>query len=454
MRYFFIILLSFSFTLNWAQNVTPGFYNYGKVKDWNNPVSVFKYTNTSSQKQIFLPIAYQPNVKVQFEKLSLEAGESCTIYLFYYTEEFGKFTEEFNIFVNTSPNPIKVSIQGYIKSFHPEAFTRCPLIENGEIRTSPTFEHTIKVVDSISGITINDYDLVIAQGEVEEKRVVDRSMLNKNGGLVLTDLNPNLYKIRIRSEGYHSAELLVYLNRYTKETIVYLSKDSFISIGEDIEPIIDSAQVEIITIPEAIDTSTFTREGILNNSLYKYNHLVFVIDVSSSMDKEDKLPLLKYSMARLVEVLRPEDKLTLITYSGNVNVILSEVSGSDKQTILDAIMSLEAKGSSHGDEALSMAYDLAKASFINDGNNEIILASDGLFNSSNFKEQKVYRKALIQYKKNQIRVSTIAFGRTKSALQFMQQTAKYGGGNYLLIPDENTARSVLIQNLLAHSLKD
>jgi hypothetical protein len=100
-----------------------------------------------------------------------------------------------------------------------------------------------------------------------------------------------------------------------------------------------------------------------------------------------------------------------------------------------------------------MAYDLAKEHFITDGNNEIILASDGFFNSKNFSEKKLYRQALYQRKMVNVRLSTIAFGNSTKALTFMETLARKGNGSFIRIQEGEDSEAVLISNLMRHSTK-
>ncbi|MDB0055320.1 VWA domain-containing protein, partial [Bacteroidia bacterium] len=208
-----------------------------------------------------------------------------------------------------------------------------------------------------------------------------------------------------------------------------------------------------IAVPETIDTADFTLDGTLNTSKYAYNHIIFLIDVSTSMRNADKLPLLQASMLQMIAVLRPEDQVSIITYSTEAVVAVSNVSGAQKTKLNEAISVLKARGQSYGQEGVDMAYDLAKEHFITDGNNEIILASDGFFNSKNFSEKKLYRQALYQRKMVNVRLSTIAFGNSTKALTFMETLARKGNGSFIRIQEGEDSEAVLISNLMRHSTK-
>ncbi|HZF63238.1 MAG TPA: von Willebrand factor type A domain-containing protein, partial [Chitinophagaceae bacterium] len=109
-------------------------------------------------------------------------------------------------------------------------------------------------------------------------------------------------------------------------------------------------------------------------------HLVFLIDVSASMDMDNRMPLIKAGFTGLVNNLRPKDSVSLVVYGGTTAVLLKSVSGGDKTRILQTIDSLETGGSTPGESGIRLAYTIARKHFIKDGNNRVILATDGDFN--------------------------------------------------------------------------
>ena len=109
-------------------------------------------------------------------------------------------------------------------------------------------------------------------------------------------------------------------------------------------------------------------------------NLVFLLDVSGSMSRANKLPLLKKGFRMLVRQLRPQDRVSIVTYAGRESVVLEGVPGSDRETILNALASLESGGSTNGEGGIQKAYEIARANYIADGNNRVLLATDGDFN--------------------------------------------------------------------------
>ncbi len=173
------------------------------------------------------------------------------------------------------------------------------------------------------------------------------------------------------------------------------------------------------------------------------SNLTFLIDTSGSMDSYDKLPLLKESFKLLVDTLSEGDMVSIVTYAGSSEILLDGVSGNDKDRILSAIDRLSAQGSTAGADGINTAYKLSEKNFIKDGNNRIILASDGDFNvgisSLDGLEDLVKEK-----KESGVYLSILGFGTGNIRDDIMETLSKYGNGNYSYIDSIKQAEKVLV----------
>ena len=176
------------------------------------------------------------------------------------------------------------------------------------------------------------------------------------------------------------------------------------------------------------------------------SNLVFLIDVSGSMDDPDKLPLVQQSLKLLVNQLRPEDRVSLVVYAGNAGLVLPATPGSQKSTILAAIDRLKAGGSTAGGQGIELAYKIAKESFLKSGNNRVILATDGDFNVGVSSDGDLTR--LIEQKREQgIFLTVLGFGTGNYKDGKMEQLADKGNGNYAYIDTLLEAKKVLVNDL-------
>jgi Ca-activated chloride channel family protein len=176
------------------------------------------------------------------------------------------------------------------------------------------------------------------------------------------------------------------------------------------------------------------------------SNLVFLLDVSGSMSSPDKLPLLKTAFGMLVDQLRPEDRVAIVVYAGAAGLVLPSTPGSEKETILEAIQSLQAGGSTAGGAGIKLAYKVAAKNHIEGGNNRVILATDGDFNVGVSSDSEMIR--LIEDKRSQGTFLTVlGFGTGNLKDSKMEQIADHGNGNFSYIDSALEAKKVLVSEM-------
>ena len=172
------------------------------------------------------------------------------------------------------------------------------------------------------------------------------------------------------------------------------------------------------------------------------SNLVFLLDVSGSMNSPNKLPLLKSAFKILVNQLREQDKVSIVVYAGSAGTVLKPTNGSNKTEILNALDNLKAGGSTAGEEGLKLAYTLAENHFVDGGNNRIILATDGDFNVGLSSDREM--ENLITEKRNSgIYFTALGFGMGNYKDSKLELLANKGNGNYAYIDTMQEAQKVL-----------
>jgi Ca-activated chloride channel homolog len=175
-------------------------------------------------------------------------------------------------------------------------------------------------------------------------------------------------------------------------------------------------------------------------------NFVFLLDVSGSMNQPDKLPLLKKGMLLLVDQLRPQDRVAIVTYAGNAGLVLPSTSGDETATIRKSIEQLRSGGSTAGAAGINLAYKIAKENFRPDGNNRVILATDGDFNVGVATNQGL--EDLIEEKrKDQIFLTVLGFGTGNIMDNKMETLADKGNGAYYYVDTIVEAKKVLIEEM-------
>ncbi|MFT7592245.1 MAG: Mg-chelatase subunit ChlD [bacterium] len=366
------------------------------------------------------------------------------------------------------------------------------------------------VKDKTTGEILNGVDVLLVGPE--KNFFVERT---KKKSIPLKRIGTGLYQIDVSKPGYETNQELVYINKTTEVIIIELERsphdfdviedvpetddpDEIVEIekpnesdqdaierlrkkmderfkGKTIierdvmvvkEPGDSSQELKVPEIPEVQESEEdtiiqmaeetpkedFSTTGELNPEKYASNNVVFLIDESSSMMLNEKMDMLKMSMKTAVSALRADDRVTIIVYSKHAEVRLASTTG-DKKGIINAVIdSLTPGGRSYGAEGLAMSYRYAKQNFIAGGNNQLILATDGLFNSPDYTERDMYSMAQTHASAG-IKTTVVGFGKNKEAIAFMRNLSDNGNGSFIKIKTAGEAQDALLGEIMQNALR-
>ena len=173
------------------------------------------------------------------------------------------------------------------------------------------------------------------------------------------------------------------------------------------------------------------------------SNLVFLIDVSGSMDESNKLPLVKSALKMLTQQLRSQDKVAIVVYAGNAGLVLPSTSGAEKAMITGAIDNLSAGGSTVGGEGIKLAYKIAKQNFLPHGNNRIVLCTDGDFNVGASSDGDM-EHLIVKERDSKVDISIMGFGMGNYKDSKMETMADKGNGNYAYIDNITEAKKSFV----------
>lgn len=452
MKRLLLILLFFPMLMSAQLNADKTTVDLGLIEEFNNDTAYFNFTNTGSKVIYLLPTQPSDEYLVLCNSTSVQPGETLQIGIVYFTDKKGRFTLSVPLSFSHKTDATVIQVKGNIKSIKETAFTTCPTIENSKPLQPSQVPLSIVVRDA------NTLEFLYADVKVLKAR-------NTYG--CVSGLNSKTYKCNC---GYGPLLVDVSKKGYQSERVDFLYDPDNFKVIVDLKPM-PKDTIEEHVIPEEeplpyqppiVDNSdTVVKEVFYNTeplvdsgfNSYKFkpNHLIFIIDISGSMKDSSKLYLLKKAMMRLVMSVRPQDHITLITYAYKVKVVFENYSGMDRSAMLKAIDTLTANGGSNGAQSLVMAYDIARSHFIKDGNNQIFLATDGLFNSNKLDNEDLYRVVRKGYNQDGIILSSIGFGKDEKALEFMQRLARHGHGNFLRINNADDDIEVLLNEVKLQS---
>ncbi len=429
--------------------------NFGKVEFWMSRVDTFMVTNVSS-KTIYILKQKQPrDFEVKIPRLGIQPGKTEIIEVIYKPRNRGKFSEKLKLYHSGSLSPFFYEFKGEIVGFDPYAEMACPSFDTPGFKRHE-FDMKITIIDSITGLPINKALTELSKGEDF------RQFYTGIEGSITRKSRIGLFFVYTEAKGYKSKSIEHYFNPRRKEItigLVPLKKEFVIA---EIE--IDDKALTIIKKPgESITKEVFkytstgfptANEENLEFPISKYgeNNIVFLIDISSSMRGKDRLDLLKESMIQLTYMLRSVDKVTIITYSDESQIVLKSMSAKNKKEIIEVIKSLKASGSTYGGKAIRKAYKVLASEFLTGGNNQIILATDGGFNGLGKSEGQL--KRLVRRKgEKELKFSTLAFGKNKRGKQLIEKLSIEGQGTYRYIKTKEEAKTKLNSMIMEQSFK-
>src|SRR5690554_4804873 len=172
------------------------------------------------------------------------------------------------------------------------------------------------------------------------------------------------------------------------------------------------------------------------------SNLVFLVDLSGSMSSQNKLPLLKSSLKVLLDELRPDDRVSIVYYANNVGVLLEPTKASEKQKIIEVIDKMNASGGTSGGGGIELAYEMAEKHFLKDGNNRIILATDGDFNIGKSSDKEM-QELIEEKRKSGVFLTCLGFGMGNYKDSKLMTLSKKGNGNYAYIDNIQEANRFL-----------
>lgn len=202
-------------------------------------------------------------------------------------------------------------------------------------------------------------------------------------------------------------------------------------------------------IKEEIKAETKDIGNNFSETNYKPNNILFLVDISSSMRDSLKLPLMKTALHKLIDEVRNIDTISFVTYATKVKIIKEAVSGADKATLHTLVDSLRAKGMTAGKTAILFSQQLAQKHFIKNGNNQIIIATDGEFKF----EQEDYTTWKKRQADKRIILSTVAFGVEKTAIRNLKEIAYKGEGSFIHMDQKNGSEEKLLDEIKMRSKK-
>lgn len=392
-------------------------YDFGKVTNVQYPPAAFKFENSGHAPLAILMVQAAPGVKINFPRSFIHPGQYGYIYVYPEGNNLGPFREEVRIYTNASDSALSIFVKG-------ERISILSCFPNASDLTI----RTVHVLNRITREPVQGASLHFLHNNRDE-------MNARTGrkGSANVSLKIGLYYAQISREGFSMLSDTFFLAKSVPELFF------------EIEPLTEKTTAPPNEFAENLPTAP-SDTSLLPLQLYASNNIVFLIDVSQSMSREGKIETLKKSISSLFAALRNVDKVSLITYASEPKVVMLSVNGMQKEMLEKQVEKLIPQGTTNGLRGLESAFVVARNNFIPGGNNEVIIATDGLFSENRNAEQQLL-KLIHDNAGKGIRLSVAGFGISQSASGRMQKMANAGNGSYIPVNGTETGNGFLLDEI-------
>lgn len=439
MRIIVVVIFSLFFLSNLSAQVVfnTSHHNLGEINKNDKKYYDFTLTNAGKETATIVRLEEPYGVDVKFSKKEILPDSTIVVRIKYTPKKKGKFKKNIPIWISVNNEPITLTLEGEAKSFDINELLQCPDFKSIQQAKELKSELKIKVIDVHTKKPIKDAVVQIIWDGLNYKE-----LKTDKKGIITQNLKWDNYYFVVNAENYGTKEIDFKVdkgNDYLEFELGEPTEEEIVAAKED-------TLIEEVVVIEPEDTVS-TKDLPVN--LFAPNNVVFCIDVSVSMKQEGRLDLLKASMIELLNGLRPIDKLAIVTYSSTVTTVLKSEYVTDKATITELIKELTAGGYTAGGKGIKKAYQLARANKIEEGNNQVIVATDGGFI---LKGNDILENVALNYKKGVV-ISVLGVKNKKTTVRSMSSIAKTGHGNYIHIESYSQAKKVLMDEIKNNSRK-
>ena len=430
----FFILTSLS-ALHAQIEVLPLSLNFGTTTPETEWVVDVHFTNNGAKKDYLLRHTFSHEYEVLFTSKTLMPDSSIVMRVKFSPRLKGEYKERIEIYFASMNEPVIIPVQAFVEYLNPSDHIPCPDFSKRVADCCPDNLFMLEVVDAEDGKAI-----VGAQIKILEEDVNRMKLLTSAEGKVSNKIPIGYYSIEVSHQEYEGSTIESYINHQKAYFKFRLKKTTEI----------EHSTPEVILAESPPIKGVEQDEMLLDTDLYLPNNVVFLLDVSSSMLQGEKLALMKGALEELTDVLRSQDKITLISYADEAAVLLPTTSGHQHSIIKEIVRKLEADGATSGAKGFKASYDILKREFIQGGaNNQLVVITDGAFQPA---DQKAIEKLAKKSSKKGIRTTIVGIQCASFANQKLSVVSEIGKGSFLSVMDESDLQ-VLIEELKRRSAK-
>lgn len=433
------------------QQISDDVFDLGDIHSYSRRYVDLKFGNPSGKKIYVLRVEHSPEVTYRLSSEIIHPDSTVHFRMQVNPVNEGHFNFVVKIYLSDQSEPIVYHLRGNMRERieYDSYLTRCPDFGTNPQQNRNGSTLTIITVDKATGRPLSRSTVsIIRNGEPAGTWVTGTS------GKFKENIPSGFFYFLATHEGYLSKEAGVYVGPEISEITIPLTQDN----KPEPEPVFEPEQKEAPEVAEeAVQLPEQEAEKALEKQFqdtkedevfqenypdlasipddefgekyFKDVNVIFILDISASMKMGEKMDLMKFSLNELVNQLRANDRMGIVTYSNNAKVLIDPTSGDNKSSLKSAISGLEAGGMTAGGRGIKLAYKEVMKNYDPNKTNMVIIITDGAFN----KDSDDYQKIVKKYAKNGIIFSVVGIQSRERDQVLMQEAANYGKGRYILI---------------------
>jgi Ca-activated chloride channel family protein len=442
--------------------IAEDIHDFGLLRRADQNWHDFAITNRGQSDAVIFRVEGPKSVQVKMSAKIIAPDSTVLIRVQYNPPASGKFKVDMDLYISAWQSARKLRLTGE-STFASSGDIPCPdFSETGQAKSRAL---NVSVRDMNTNVP---FEAALVQVFKDGRKVTD--FYTDENGELSASLPVGRYFLSIKAGGAE-VDTALYVSPVNDHLLVMMDQKIALPAAPipPPRPVVPAKPVEQTKGAESIDVSpvkatvaesipparTVPEEvaedegSVLSSRLYKQNNVVFLVDVSTSMKHMGRMDLLKIAMIDLLGVMRPTDRFTLISYASQTNLIIETTDNLDKESCARAIAALEAGGNTAGAKAIDAAGNKAVRFFLPEGNNQIILATDGSFNEGHDQALKLASR----YKRKGVHTSVLGIKCGKYTTTAMTELAEVGGGRFIPIESTNDAGQRLINEIKTSSKK-
>ncbi len=449
-----IFFFVFQFAAFAQMNFSATKHDFGDLENYDNRFVDITITNKTIKQGYVLSVRKPKEVVYIQNHALVEKDSTITLRFQVNPREKGRFSFEVEIYTSDRQDPTILKLTGNLRNLSPEignSLTACPDFNSHPVgRKANNFDMIVITIDKITREELSQTSVsMIQNGRALWVEKTDKK------GTIKKEAQIGLSYFYAKHEGYLTAEKGALVSNDRNRVIIELERNPnyIVPVPVPKEDPIPQIVIEIpvpIEINESLPEISLEKELLteettplentpieltaldkenFDEQFFKPINVVFVLDISSSMNQGERMELMKYSLNQLSDMLRSQDNVSIVTYATDTRVLLPTSSGDKKTEMQQEVGRLRASGMTAGGEGIKLGFKQADKGYLPNGINHVIVITDGAFN----RNSDDYKKYVKKYQKKGINMSIVGIRNQEKDEQAMRDAAKIGGGSYIPI---------------------